>query len=272
MGERRDSNVSIPKSSEPSPIAPRPGYNAPISRPGARQFAFEVPSLEPISIAPAPIASEVQSLEPSPIAPWPGYNAPISRPGARQFASEVPSSGFTAYRPPPPLPTFPAPRMIIQRLRNMAFPLLESTAVDFSVHFLTINSGEDLCARMAQILNQNGWRGFAVLAAHGSISRVIAWDTVQGLFMTYSGCYQILSLTGLYSIADHRGQRTGGLHISFAGDGVIYDGTLGGTLIAHNRVDVLIATFGPSVQARHMMMHHSGQSSRNRGGPGNTVN
>ncbi|KAL2502653.1 Uncharacterized protein Fot_36501 [Forsythia ovata] len=87
MGERRDSNVSIPKSSEPRPIAP------------------------------APIASEVQSSEPIPIAPWPGYNAPISRQGARQFASEVPSSRFTAFRCPPPLPRSLAPR--IQPLRNM---------------------------------------------------------------------------------------------------------------------------------------------------------
>ncbi|EOY08098.1 DNA binding protein, putative isoform 2, partial [Theobroma cacao] len=100
---------------------------------------------------------------------------------------------------------------------------------DFTPHVVTVNTGEDVAGKILSF-SQKGPRGICILSANGAVSNVtIRQPGSSGGILTYEGRFEILSLTGSFTVSDTGGVkcRTGGLSVSLAGpDGRVIGGGL----------------------------------------------
>ncbi|KAL3623374.1 hypothetical protein CASFOL_032190 [Castilleja foliolosa] len=117
---------------------------------------------------------------------------------------------------------------------------------DFTPHVVTVNTGEDVAGKILTFA-QKGHRGICVLSANGSVSNVTLRQpgTSGGLF-TYEGRFEILTLTGSYTISDNGGikSRSGGLSVSLASpDGRVIGGGVAGSLTAANPIQIVVGSF-----------------------------
>ncbi|KAK6147115.1 hypothetical protein DH2020_018027 [Rehmannia glutinosa] len=132
---------------------------------------------------------------------------------------------------------------------------------DFTPHVVTVYTGEVMTNFSAlknaddvagEILTfaQKGVGGVCVLSANGSVSNVtIRQPGSSGGLLTYEGRFEILSLTGSYTICDSGGikSRTGGLSVTLASpDGRVIGGCLAGSLMAANPIQIVIGSFVPN--------------------------
>ncbi|KAK6140020.1 hypothetical protein DH2020_026236 [Rehmannia glutinosa] len=110
---------------------------------------------------------------------------------------------------------------------------------DFTPHVVTVYTGEDVAGKILTFA-QKGVGGVCVLSANGSVSNVtIRQPGSSGGLLTYEGRFEILSLTGSYTICDSGGikSRTGGLSVTLASpDGRVIGGCLAGSLMAANPI------------------------------------
>ncbi|KAL0426498.1 UNVERIFIED_CONTAM: AT-hook motif nuclear-localized protein 1 [Sesamum latifolium] len=98
---------------------------------------------------------------------------------------------------------------------------------DFTPHVVTVHTGEDVAGKILTFA-QKGHRGICVLSAKGCVSNVMLRQPgSSGGLLTYEGRFEILTLTGSYTISDNGGikSRTGGLSVSLASpDGRVIGG------------------------------------------------
>ncbi|KAK8303102.1 hypothetical protein V6Z12_D04G127700 [Gossypium hirsutum] len=128
--------------------------------------------------------------------------------------------------------------------------LFVSTACgDFTPHVVTVNTGEDVAGKILSF-SQNGPRGICILSANGAVSNVtIRQPGSSGGILTYEGRFEILSLTGSFTVSDTGGgkSRTGGLSVSLAGpDGRVIGGGLAGILVAASPIQIVVGSFMPN--------------------------
>ncbi|TYG73783.1 hypothetical protein ES288_D04G129600v1 [Gossypium darwinii] len=128
--------------------------------------------------------------------------------------------------------------------------LFVSTACgDFTPHVVTVNPGEDVAGKILSF-SQNGPRGICILSANGAVSNVtIRQPGSSGGILTYEGRFEILSLTGSFTVSDTGGgkSRTGGLSVSLAGpDGRVIGGGLAGILVAASPIQIVVGSFMPN--------------------------
>ncbi|KAK6140103.1 hypothetical protein DH2020_026101 [Rehmannia glutinosa] len=120
---------------------------------------------------------------------------------------------------------------------------------DFTPHVVTVYTGEDVAGKILTFA-QKGVGGVCVLSANGSVSNVtIRQPGSSGGLLTYEGRFEILSLTGSYTICDSGGikSRTGGLSVTLASpDGRVIGGCLAGSLMAANPIQIVIGSFVPN--------------------------
>ncbi|KAH1216907.1 AT-hook motif nuclear-localized protein 1 [Glycine max] len=140
---------------------------------------------------------------------------------------------------------------------------------DFVPHVVTVYTGEDVAGKIVSFA-QKGPRGICILSANGAISNVTirqpgssggiltyeAW-TALGEFMSGDLClsllvgldkgrFEILSLSGSFTVADNSGMksRTGGLSVSLAGpDGRVIGGGVAGLLTAAGPIQIVVGSF-----------------------------
>ncbi|XP_047336393.1 AT-hook motif nuclear-localized protein 7-like [Impatiens glandulifera] len=125
--------------------------------------------------------------------------------------------------------------------------LFTSTAGgDFTPHVMTIYGGEDIASKIISF-SQKGSRGICVLSANGAVSNVtIRQPGSSGGILTYEGRFEILSLTGSFTVSDKDGMRsrTGGLSVSLAGpDGRVIGGSVAGLLMAASPIQIVVGSF-----------------------------
>ncbi|KAK7392550.1 hypothetical protein VNO78_20993 [Psophocarpus tetragonolobus] len=121
-----------------------------------------------------------------------------------------------------------------------------TAAGDFIPHVVTVYTGEDVAGKIMSFA-QKGPRGICVLSANGAISNVtIRQPGSSGGILTYEGRFEILSLSGSFTVADQNGMksRTGGLSVSLAGpDGRVIGGGVAGLLTAAGPIQIVVGSF-----------------------------
>ncbi|KAF5737494.1 DNA binding protein putative isoform 1 [Tripterygium wilfordii] len=153
--------------------------------------------------------------------------------------------------------------------------LFASTAGgDFMPHVVTVCTGEDVAGNILSFA-QRGPRGVCVLSANGTVSNVtIRQPGSSGGILTYEGRFEILSLSGSYTITDSSGvkSRTGGLSVSLAGpDGRVVGGGIAGSLIAASPIQVVLGSFMPNGYKAHKRRHHRENTMATTIPPGDTA-
>ncbi|CAM8958251.1 unnamed protein product [Rhodiola kirilowii] len=120
---------------------------------------------------------------------------------------------------------------------------------EFTPHVVTVKRGEDVAAKIL-LLGQQGHKGICVLSAIGVVSNVtIRQPSSSGGILTYEGRFEILSLTGSYTVASSvsGGQGwVGALSVSLAGpDGRVVGGSLAGSMTAASPTQLVLGSFTP---------------------------
>ncbi|KAK4272782.1 hypothetical protein QN277_021289 [Acacia crassicarpa] len=119
---------------------------------------------------------------------------------------------------------------------------------DFTPHVVTVHTGEDVAGKILSFA-QKGTRGVCVLSANGAISNVtLRQPGSSGGLLTYEGRFEILSLSGSFTVSDNGGlkSRTGGLSVSLAGpDGRVIGGGVAGLLTAASPIQIVMGSFMP---------------------------
>ncbi|XP_054800698.1 AT-hook motif nuclear-localized protein 7-like [Prosopis cineraria] len=117
---------------------------------------------------------------------------------------------------------------------------------DFTPHVVTVHTGEDVAGKILSFA-QKGPRGVCVLSANGAISNVtLRQPGSSGGLLTYEGRFEILSLSGSFTVSDNGGirSRTGGLSVSLAGpDGRVIGGGVAGLLTAASPIQIVMGSF-----------------------------
>ncbi|KAI3442878.1 AT-hook motif nuclear-localized protein [Psidium guajava] len=136
-----------------------------------------------------------------------------------------------------------------QFLASLGEVFASTAGGDFTPHVVTVNTGEDVAGKV-ETFAQGGARGICVLSANGAVSNVtIRRPGSSGGLLTYEGRFEILTLSGSFTITDCGGvkSRTGGLSISLAGpDGRVIGGGIAGLLVAASPIQIVIGSFMPN--------------------------
>lgn len=121
-----------------------------------------------------------------------------------------------------------------------------SSSPGFTARPLIVLAGEDISSKIMSMI-QNGSGAICVLSAVGTVSNVtLRQATSSGGTITYEGRFEIISLTGSYTVLESGGQRihNGGLRILLSGsDGQVLGGGVAGVLIAAAPVQVIVGGF-----------------------------
>ncbi|XP_040385622.1 AT-hook motif nuclear-localized protein 7 [Oryza brachyantha] len=128
-----------------------------------------------------------------------------------------------------------------------------SAGGSFTPHVIVVATGEDVAARIMSF-SQKGPRSVCILSANGTISSVaLNQPGSSGSTFSYEGQFEILQLTGSFTIAKEGGRRrTGGLSVSLAGpDGRVVGGVVAGMLRAASPIQVIVGSFLPNSLKQH---------------------
>ncbi|GLT64364.1 hypothetical protein SLA2020_368640 [Shorea laevis] len=174
----------------------------------------------------------------------------------------TPLPGFTLSSPPEHSkrgrgrPAGPRNRHLLASLGEL---FANTAGGDFTPHVVTVNTGEDVAGKILS-LSHKGPRGICVLSANGAVSNVtIRQPGSSGGILTYEGRFEILSLTGSFTVSETGGgkSRTGGLSVSLAGpDGRVIGGGLAGILVAASPIQIVVGSFMPSGYKVHKRKHY----------------
>ncbi|WJX11583.1 hypothetical protein P8452_02179 [Trifolium repens] len=123
-----------------------------------------------------------------------------------------------------------------------------TAAVDFTPHVVTVYTGEDVGGKILSFAQKSPRGGICILSANGAISKVALRQlgSSGGDILTYEGRFEILSLSGSYTVSDNSGMRTreGGLSVSLAGpDGRVIGGAVAGLLTAAGPIQIIVGSF-----------------------------
>ncbi|XP_031252775.1 AT-hook motif nuclear-localized protein 7-like [Pistacia vera] len=146
-----------------------------------------------------------------------------------------------------------------QLLASLGELFANTAGGDFTPHVVTVNTGEDVAGKILSF-SQKGPRGICILSANGAVSNVtIRQPGSSGGILTYEGRFEILSLSGSFTVSDTGGvrSRTGGLSVSLAGpDGRVIGGGLAGLLLAASPIQIVVGSFMPNGYKVHKRKHH----------------
>ncbi|GMH23175.1 hypothetical protein Nepgr_025018 [Nepenthes gracilis] len=146
-----------------------------------------------------------------------------------------------------------------QLLASLGELFANTAGGDFTPHVVTVQTGEDVAARILSF-SHKGPRGICILSANGSISGVtIRQPGSSGGFLTYEGRFEILSLTGSFTVSNTDGirSRTGGLSVSLAGpDGRVIGGGVAGLLTAASPIQIVVGSFKQNGYKAYKKRHH----------------
>ncbi|XP_015898692.2 AT-hook motif nuclear-localized protein 7 [Ziziphus jujuba] len=183
------------------------------------------------------------------------------------------TAGVTVTPPPPGFSLSPSPSEFSskrgrgrppgsgnwQLLASLGELFANTAGGDFTPHVVTVNTGEDVAGKILSFA-QKGPRGICILSANGAVSNVtIRQPGSSGGILTYEGRFEILSLSGSFTVNDNGGvrSRTGGLSVSLAGpDGRVVGGGIAGLLTAASPIQIVVGSFMPNGYKVHKRKHH----------------
>ncbi|XP_062080490.1 AT-hook motif nuclear-localized protein 7-like isoform X2 [Humulus lupulus] len=146
-----------------------------------------------------------------------------------------------------------------QLLASLGELFANTAGGDFTPHVVTVSTGEDVAGKILSFVHK-GPRGICVLSANGAVSNVtIRQPGSSGGILTYEGRFEILSLSGSYTVTDSTGarNRSGGLSVSLAGpDGRVIGGGLAGLLTAASPIQIVVGSFMPNGYKVHKRKYH----------------
>ncbi|KAL5743122.1 hypothetical protein ACOSP7_029854 [Xanthoceras sorbifolium] len=146
-----------------------------------------------------------------------------------------------------------------QLLASLGELFANTAGGDFTPHIVTVNTGEDVAGKILSF-SHKGPRGICVLSANGAVSNVtIRQPGSSGGILTYEGRFELLSLSGSFTVTDTGGvrNRTGGLSVSLAGpDGRVIGGGVAGLLLAASPIQIVVGSFTPNGYKVHKRKHH----------------
>ncbi|KAM3325031.1 AT-hook motif nuclear-localized protein 7 isoform X1 [Capsicum chacoense] len=147
----------------------------------------------------------------------------------------------------------------LQLIASLGELFAHTAGGDFMPHVVTVHTGEDVAGKVYSFV-QKGSRGICVLSANGSVSNVtIRQPGSSGGLLTYEGRFEILALTGSYTVSDNGGMksRSGGLSVSLAGpDGRVIGGGIAGSLTAASPIQMVVGSFMPNAFKTHTKRKH----------------
>lgn len=136
---------------------------------------------------------------------------------------------------------------------------LETAGADFTPHVVTVGTGEDVAGKILSF-SEKGPRGICILSANGAVSNVtIRQPGSSGGILTYEGRFELLSLSGSFTVTEIGGvrSRTGGLSVSLAGpDGRVIGGGIAGMLTAASPIQIVVGSFMPNGYKAHKKKHY----------------
>ncbi|KDP43106.1 hypothetical protein JCGZ_27055 [Jatropha curcas] len=136
-----------------------------------------------------------------------------------------------------------------QLLASLGELFANTAGGDFTPHVVTVQTGEDVAGKIVS-LAQKGPRGICILSANGAVSNVtIRQPGSSGGILTYEGRFEILSLSGSFTVSENGGvrSRTGGLSVSLASpDGRVIGGGIAGLLLAASPIQIVVGSFMPN--------------------------
>ncbi|OAY40947.1 AT-hook motif nuclear-localized protein 10 [Manihot esculenta] len=137
---------------------------------------------------------------------------------------------------------------------------------DFTPHVITVNTGEDVAGKILSLAHK-GPRGICILSANGAVSNVtIRQPGSSGGILTYEGRFEILSLSGSFTVSETGGvRRSGGLSVSLAGtDGRVIGGGVAGLLLAASPIQMVVGSFMPNGYKAQKRRNHSDNATGSR--------
>ncbi|CAN4121431.1 unnamed protein product [Withania somnifera] len=147
----------------------------------------------------------------------------------------------------------------LQLIASLGELFAHTAGGDFMPHVVTVHTGEDVAGKVYSFV-QKGSRGICVLSANGAVSNVtIRQPGSSGGLLTYEGRFEILALTGSYTVSENGGNksRSGGLSVSLAGpDGRVIGGGIAGSLTAASPIQMVVGSFMPNAFKTHNKRKH----------------
>ncbi|CAN4117203.1 unnamed protein product [Withania somnifera] len=147
----------------------------------------------------------------------------------------------------------------LQLIASLGELFAHTAGGDFMPHVVTVHTGEDVAGKIYSFV-QKGSRGICVLSANGAVSNVtIRQPGSSGGLLTYEGRFEILALTGSYTVSENGGMksRSGGLSVSLAGpDGRVIGGGIAGSLTAASPIQMVVGSFMPNAFKTHNKRKH----------------
>ncbi|VAI19029.1 unnamed protein product [Triticum turgidum subsp. durum] len=141
-----------------------------------------------------------------------------------------------------------------------ALAFIGTAGAGFTPHVIAVQAGEDVAAKILSFA-QHGVRAVVVLSANGAISNVtLRQSATSGGTVTYEGRFEILSLSGSFTVQETGGHRsrTGGLSVSLASpDGRVLGGGIAGLLIACTPIQVVVGTFNTVAEKKKAPKHQA---------------
>ncbi|CAI9095400.1 OLC1v1031346C1 [Oldenlandia corymbosa var. corymbosa] len=118
------------------------------------------------------------------------------------------------------------------------------SGVGFTPHVITVKAGEDIAGKITAF-SQQGPRTICILSANGALCSVtLRQPGSNNGTVTYEGRFEIISLSGSYSLAEDTARRGPNLSVSLAGsDGRVMGGGVAGALMAATPVQVVVGSF-----------------------------
>ncbi|WMV44575.1 hypothetical protein MTR67_037960 [Solanum verrucosum] len=166
----------------------------------------------------------------------------------------------------------------LQLIASLGELFAHTAGGDFMPHVVTVHTGEDVAGKVYSFV-QKGSRGICVLSANGAVSNVTIRQPgssggygssppppfevnvlSSNLAVDKSlGRFEILALTGSYTVSDNGGMKTrsGGLSVSLAGpDGRVIGGGIAGSLTAASPIQMVVGSFMPNAFKTHNKRKH----------------
>lgn len=130
--------------------------------------------------------------------------------------------------------------------RKRQLDALGPAGTAFRPHMITVEAGENVVSKIMAFSRQ-GEHTVCILSGNGVLSNVaLRQPAVAGGTVTYEGRFEIVSLSGSFTLNDDGGfwSRSGGLSVSVVGpDGRVIGGAVAGVLVADMPVQVIMCSF-----------------------------
>ncbi|KAI9080179.1 hypothetical protein K1719_037857 [Acacia pycnantha] len=172
---------------------------------------------------------------------------------------------------PPGFPTSPSSKRgrgrprgsgKLQMLASMGGIFSATAGGGFIPHVLTVNPGEDVVKSITSF-SPKGHRALCILSAIGAVNvvEILLPDSCGRRCVRYEGVFEIINLSGSYTYSD-KNQTNLAMKILLAKpDGMIFGGTIGGSLIAARPIQLILGSFKQKINSDIRRLLPPGESS-----------